>query len=163
MSINARSILLIGSTSFRLGTKRQLVGSHFDVVAEAATLRDALPQLSTRAEMDLALLRSLGGFGDSIDDLRRLHFLLPNAKVVVLKVSQAVDLIRAAASIGIDGCLSPEMPSEALAQSLHCIALGQPLFSVNSTTLLLGHWSSDPGTASPHAWTEILSQRGLLQ
>jgi DNA-binding NarL/FixJ family response regulator len=158
-SMDARSILLIGSASFRSGIKRQLAGSRFDVVAEAATLREALPQLSTRTDMDIALLESLGGFGDEIDDLRRLHFLLPGAKVVVL----TVDLVRAASSIGVDGCLSPEMPSEALIQALHCIVLGLSLFSVNGTTLLFGHWPSVSGSASPHAWAEFLSRRGLLQ
>lgn len=162
-SMDARSILLIGSASFRGRIKRQLASSRFDVVAEAATLREAIPQLSARTDMDLALLESLGAFGDSIDDLRRLHFLLPSAKVVVLTVKQSVDLVRTASSIGIDGCLSPEMPPEALVPSLHCIALGQSLFSVNSTTLLFGHRSPDPGAASPHAWAEILSRRGLLQ
>jgi DNA-binding NarL/FixJ family response regulator len=160
-SMDARSILLIGGVSFRLRIKAQLAGSHFDVVAEATTLREALPQLGTRADMDLALLESLAGFGDSIDDLRRIHFLLPSAKLVVLRVQQAVELVRTASSIGIDGCLSPEMPIEALIQSLDCIALGQSLFSINRTTLLFGQWSPDPGAASPHAWTTILSRRGL--
>jgi DNA-binding NarL/FixJ family response regulator len=160
--MDARSILLIGSASFRLGIKRQLAGPHFDVVAEAASVREALPQLRARADMDLALLESLGGLGDSIDDRRRLHVLLPSAKVVVLTVKQMVDLVRTASSIGIDGYLSPEMPTEALIQSLCCIALGQSLFSVDGTTLLFGQWSPDPGPASPHACAKILSRRGLL-
>jgi DNA-binding NarL/FixJ family response regulator len=156
-------MLLIGSASFRRGIKGDLAGSHFDVVAEAATLREALPQLRSRTDMDLALLQSLGGVGNGIDDLRRLHLLLPSAKVVVLTVKQAVDPARAASSIGIDGFLSPEMPGEALIQALHCIVLGQSLFSVNGTTLLFGHWRSGSGAATPHAWAEFLSRRGLLQ
>jgi hypothetical protein len=55
------------------------------------------------------------------------------------------------------------MPIEALIQSLDCIALGQSLFSINRTTLLFGHWSADPAAASPHAWAETPSRRGLLQ
>jgi len=161
--MDARSILLIGSAAFRLRIKRQLAGSCFDVVSQAATLRKALPRLSTRTDMDLALLESLGGSGDSIDDLRRLHFLVPRAKIVVLTVNQTADLVRVASSVGIDGCLSPEMTSEALIQSLHCIAHGQSLFSVNGTMLLFGHWSPDSSAPSPHAWADILSRRGLLQ
>jgi DNA-binding NarL/FixJ family response regulator len=161
--MDARSILLIGGASFRRGTKRQLAGSQLDVVAEAATLREALPQLGATSDMDLALLESLGGFGDSIDSLRRLHLLLPSTKVVVLTVKRTVDLVRTASSIGIDGCLSPEMPIKALVQSLYCIALGQPLFNVNDTTLLFGQWSPDRGAASPQAWAESLSRGGLLQ
>jgi DNA-binding NarL/FixJ family response regulator len=154
-------MLLIGSASFRRRIKRDLAGAAFDVVAEAATLRAAAPQLGATANMDLALLQSVGSPGNDLDDLQRLHFLLPGAKVVVLKTTQSGELTDAADSVGIDGCLSPKMPGAALIQALHCIALGHSLFSVNGATLLLGHWASGPGAAAPHGWAEIL-RGGLL-
>jgi DNA-binding NarL/FixJ family response regulator len=161
-SMDGRSTLLIGGAEFRLEIKQHLAASHFDVVAEAATLREAYPLLGAGMDMDLAVLESLGGFGNGVDDLRRLRLLLPSAKVVVLTIQPAADLARTAASIGIDGWLSLEMPIEALIGALRCIVAGQSLFSVNGTTLLFSHWSTDSGTASPDAEVEIPSRRRLL-
>jgi DNA-binding NarL/FixJ family response regulator len=135
----AVSIASIGSSRlFHRWIKLQLAGSDFDVVAEAATLREAMPRLSAGRDVDLSLLDSLGDSGGSSDEIRRMRLLLPRAKIVVLAATPTVDLVRTALSIGIDGCLSSAMPSEALIQSLYCILLGQSLFTTDGTTLLLG-------------------------
>jgi len=133
------SIVLIGRrTLFRRWIKLQLAGSDFDVVAEAASLREAMPRLTAGKDVDLSLLDSLGGSGGGVDEVRRMRLLLPRAKIVVLPATPTVDLVRTALRIGIDGCLWSAMPGEALIHSLYCIVLGQSLFMADGTTLLLG-------------------------
>lgn len=121
----------------REGIKRLLEGSSVRIVADYATVAEALEDEDALTACDALVVR-LTDNGDSINALDRLTPLQETIKLVVMADSSLEHgyLLRAF-EIGADGYMLSDVSVEAFEQTLRLVMLGERIFPGRLASLLL--------------------------
>jgi len=161
----ARLILASESGLFREGLKRVLSGRKLAIVAEVASLNEALTVLkSLKKGADLVVWdqqpKELTG---QFAALRRISDDFPGTKVVILADRMEAEDADRAAQAGASGLLPKNISAAGLCLSLELIALGENLFTAPAS--LWRHapppLTDSPATISKDALTH--RQRQILE
>jgi DNA-binding NarL/FixJ family response regulator len=107
----------------KAGIRLALDGQRFEVVAEVSSA-DAAVAEAVAHHPDLCLL-DLYMPGGGIDATRRIHFEVPESKIVVLTVSASEDDVFDALMAGASGYLLKDISAERLPAALHAILEGE--------------------------------------
>jgi two-component system nitrate/nitrite response regulator NarL len=107
----------------KAGIRLALEGQPFAIVAEVSTA-DAAVSEAVAHHPDLCLL-DLYMPGGGIEATRRIHFEVPESKIVVLTVSTSEDDVLAALMAGANGYLLKDISAERLPAALHGILKGE--------------------------------------
>jgi len=137
---------------FREGMKRLFDGSRFDVIGEAATIRD-----SAASEAQLVLIDPASSeiAAETFQSLRETH---PKARLVVLTGELDAQRLAAALRAGADGYLRKDIASESLMQSLTLVMMGEKVFPTELAALLIAG-QGETMIASQPTQRKGLSQR----
>jgi two-component system nitrate/nitrite response regulator NarL len=126
----ARLILAGESGLFREGLKRMLADRKLSVVAEAASLAEALTTLRTlKKGADLIVWDRPEAAAGQLDALKRIAADFPNTRVVILADRMNADEAEFAAEAGASGLLPKNISGAALGLSLELVTLGENLFT----------------------------------
>jgi DNA-binding NarL/FixJ family response regulator len=107
----------------KAGIRLALDGQRFEIVAEVSSA-DAAVAEAVAHHPDLCLL-DLYMPGGGIDATRRIHFEVPESKIVVLTVSASEDDVFDALMAGASGYLLKDISAERLPAALHAILEGE--------------------------------------
>jgi DNA-binding NarL/FixJ family response regulator len=107
----------------RAGIRLALEGQRFEIVAEVSSADTAVAEAIAR-HPDLCLL-DLYMPGGGIAATRRIHFYVPESKIVVLTVSTSEDDVFEALMAGASGYLLKDISAERLPATLHGILEGE--------------------------------------
>jgi len=107
----------------KAGIRLALEGQSFEIVAEVSSADAAVAEAVARRP-DLCLL-DLYMPGGGIDATRRIHFALPESRIVVLTVSTSEDDLIEALMAGASGYLLKDISAERLPAALHAILEGE--------------------------------------
>jgi two-component system nitrate/nitrite response regulator NarL len=107
----------------KAGIRLALEGQSFEIVAEVSSA-DAAVAAAMAHHPDLCLL-DLYMPGGGIEATRRIHFALPESKIVVLTVSTSEDDVVEALMAGASGYLLKDISAERLPATLHAILEGE--------------------------------------
>jgi two-component system, NarL family, nitrate/nitrite response regulator NarL len=151
------ALLIDSNKLFREGLKRLLDDSPFEIVAEASNLREGAAIVETGLQPDLVLLDLVNGGDDEAEAMRRLRRLLPEARIVVLTTELCTRRLANALEAGADGYLMKDLSSEALAQSLRLVIMGEKVFPTHLAALLISGRVNGNGLEMP------ISRKGLSQ
>ena len=151
------ALLIDPNKLFREGLKRLLDDSFFEIVAEASNLGEGTAIVETGLQPDLVLLELVNGGDDEAEGLRRLRRLLPEARIVVLTSELCTRRLGNALGAGADGYLMKDLSSEALAQSLRLVIMGEKVFPTHLAALLISGRVSGIELETP------MSRKGLSQ
>lgn len=130
---DARLILAGEGGLFRDGLRRVLADRKLSVVAETASLAEALTVLKgLKKGADLIVWDRAGGTGQ-FDALKRIAADFPRTKIVIL--TDRLDAAEAdqAARAGASGLLPKNISAAALGLSLELVTLGENLFTAPAT------------------------------
>ncbi|HYD30220.1 MAG TPA: response regulator transcription factor [Azospirillaceae bacterium] len=151
-------VFLIDSNKlFREGLKRLLDDSPFQIVSEAGNLRESLSIVEGGLRPDLILLDLVNGGDEEAESMRRLRGLLPEARIVILTTDLCTRRLANALEAGADGYLMKDLSSDALAQSLKLVMMGEKVFPTHLAALLISGRVSGNGVEMP------VSRKGLSQ
>ncbi|CAO3428335.1 LuxR C-terminal-related transcriptional regulator [Azospirillum doebereinerae] len=137
---------------FREGMKRLFDGSRFDVIGEAACIRDSA---ASEAQMVLIDPASSEIAAETFQSLREAH---PKARLVVLTGELDAQRLAAALRAGADGYLRKDIASESLMQSLTLVMMGEKVFPTELAALLIAGQGEGMITSQP-TQRKGLSQR----
>jgi two-component system nitrate/nitrite response regulator NarL len=159
MTMNPTHTLLVDANKlFREGLRRLLDGSQFDIAGEAGNLREAAAMVEQQeARPDLVLLDLTLGNEEESEALRRLRRLLPEARLVILTSELCTRRLASALEAGADGYLMKDLSSDALAQSLRLVMMGEKVFPTHLAALLISGRVNSPTADMP------VSRKGLSQ
>ncbi|HEX4505627.1 MAG TPA: response regulator transcription factor [Alphaproteobacteria bacterium] len=125
-----RLILAGESGLFRDGLKRVLADRKLSVIAEAASLTEALAALrASKRGADLVVWDRTGAAAGQFDVLKQIVADFPKTKVVIL--AERIEAAEAdlAAQAGASGLLPKNLSGAALGLSLELVTLGENLFT----------------------------------
>ena len=134
------TILLVDrSQLLREGVKTLLTACNFTVNGEASSLSGAVQHLNNGLKPDLVLIDLAGGndSDNDIDSLQQLRQANAELRIVVLANDLSSRRLAQCLSAGADGYLLKDMSSEALAQSLRLVLLGEKVFPTHLAPLLV--------------------------
>ena len=132
------AILLVDrSKLLREGVKTLLTACDFTVCGDVNTLSAAVEQLEDGLRPDLILIEFAGDDDNEIDLLHRLRASNSDVRIVVLANDLSSGRLSRCLAAGADGYLVKDMSSEALAQSLRLVLLGEKVFPTNLAPLLV--------------------------
>ncbi|MCG5243239.1 LuxR C-terminal-related transcriptional regulator [Azospirillum doebereinerae] len=137
---------------FREGMKRLFDGSRFDVIGEAAAIRDSASSEAQLVLIDPALSEIAA---ETFHALREAH---PKARLVVLTGELDAQRLAAALRAGADGYLRKDIASESLMQSLTLVMMGEKVFPTELAALLIAGQGETMITSQP-TQRKGLSQR----
>ncbi|HYG85160.1 MAG TPA: response regulator transcription factor [Azospirillum sp.] len=152
-----RAFLIDSNKLFREGLKRLLDDSPFQIVAEAGNLREAVSAVEGGTRPQLILLDLVSGGDEEAEGMRRLRALLPEARMVILTSELCTRRLANALEAGADGYLMKDLSSDALAQSLRLVMMGEKVFPTHLAALLISGRVNGNGTDMP------VSRKGLSQ
>ncbi|ALJ35380.1 DNA-binding response regulator [Azospirillum brasilense] len=152
-----RAFLIDSNKLFREGLKRLLDDSPFQIAAEAGNLREALNSVENGLRPQLILLDLVNGGEEEADGMRRLRAQLPEARMVILTSDLCTRRLANALEAGADGYLMKDLSSDALAQSLRLVMMGEKVFPTHLAALLISGRVNGNGTDMP------VSRKGLSQ
>ncbi|AWJ89745.1 response regulator transcription factor [Azospirillum sp. YIM DDC1] len=152
-----RAFLIDSNKLFREGLKRLLDDSPFQIAAEAGNLREALNSVENGLRPQLILLDLVNGGEEEADGMRRLRAQLPDARMVILTSDLCTRRLANALEAGADGYLMKDLSSDALAQSLRLVMMGEKVFPTHLAALLISGRVNGNGTDMP------VSRKGLSQ
>ena len=152
-----RAFLIDSNKLFREGLKRLLDDSPFQIVAEAGNLREAVSTVEGGMRPQLILLDLVSGGDEEAEGMRRLRANLPDARMVILTSDLCTRRLANALEAGADGYLMKDLSSDALAQSLRLVMMGEKVFPTHLAALLISGRVNGNGTDMP------VSRKGLSQ
>lgn len=152
-----RAFLIDSNKLFREGLKRLLDDSPFQIVAEAGNLRESLAIVESGLRPDLILLDLVNGGEEEAEAMRRLRALLPESRIVILTTDLCTRRLANALEAGADGYLMKDLSSDALAQSLRLVMMGEKVFPTHLAALLISGRVNGNGVEMP------VSRKGLSQ
>ncbi|WP_448187474.1 LuxR C-terminal-related transcriptional regulator [Azospirillum sp. sgz301742] len=152
-----RAFLIDSNKLFREGLKRLLDDSPFQIVAEAGNLREAVSTVEGGMRPQLILLDLVNGGEEEAEGMRRLRANLPDARMVILTSDLCTRRLANALEAGADGYLMKDLSSDALAQSLRLVMMGEKVFPTHLAALLISGRVNGNGTDMP------VSRKGLSQ
>jgi two-component system nitrate/nitrite response regulator NarL len=127
---DARLILAGESGLFREGLKRVLADRKLSVVAEAASLSEALTTLKgLKKGADLIVWDRTEAAAGQFDALKQIAADFPRTKVVILVDRMDAAEAELAADAGASGVLPKNISAAALGLSLELVTLGENLFT----------------------------------
>lgn len=136
-------------TLFRRGLISLLAGdARFQVVAEAGDANEA-HQRAAQTQPDVILLDNHMPGVSGIDALAGFKALAPQARVLMLTVSEDERDLAAALRGGARGYLLKTMDSEMLASAIQRTMAGESVVSPEMTSKLVNAFQSGQGTAAP--------------
>jgi DNA-binding NarL/FixJ family response regulator len=146
----------------RLGLRTMFEGTEFDVVAEAASGKEAF-QLAVDHKPVVALLDVRMPNGDGLSCLARLKLDLPETQVVMFSAYDNPTFIARAVALGATGYLMKDIRRDELLESLRAVAAGEPIWSrsklQNITRVLLApQTTTDAEVALTKREREVLKQ-----
>jgi DNA-binding NarL/FixJ family response regulator len=154
-----RVLLVDDHLLFRKGLARLLDGqTDFEVVGEAQDGQEAL-EMAPQLEPDLVLMDIRMPASDSFEATRRIKANLPQARVVILTVSDDPEDLTAAIRSGADGYLLKDMLPESLFQQLRGLAAGEAPLSRAMTGRLFQELARRGQSASCPVPSATLSPR----
>ncbi len=152
-----RAFLIDSNKLFREGLKRLLDDSPFQIVAEAGNLREAVSAVEGGTHPQLILLDLVSGGDEEAEGMRRLRAVLPEARMVILTSELCTRRLANALEAGADGYLMKDLSSDALAQSLRLVMMGEKVFPTHLAALLISGRVNGNGADMP------VSRKGLSQ
>lgn len=152
-----RAILIDANKLFREGLKRLLDDTPIQIVAEAGNLREAATSVEGGLVPQLVLLDLAGSGEEEAEGMRRLRGLLPEARMVILTSDLCTRRLANALEAGADGYLMKDLSSDALAQSLKLVMMGEKVFPTHLAALLISGRINGNSTDRP------VSRKGLSQ
>ena len=144
-----RAFLIDSNKLFREGLKRLLDDSPFQIQAEAGNLREALSSVENGLKPQLLLLDLQNGGDEEAEGMRRLRALLPDTRMVILTSDLCTRRLANALEAGADGYLMKDLSSDALAQSLKLVMMGEKVFPTHLAELLVSGRTEDMGAELP--------------
>jgi two-component system nitrate/nitrite response regulator NarL len=142
---DARLILAGESGLFREGLKRVLADRKLSVVAEAASLSEALTTLKgLKKGADLIVWDRTEAAAGQFDALKQIAADFPRTKVVILVDRMDAAEAELAADAGSSGVLPKNISAAALGLSLELVTLGENLFTAPANL-----WRHTPTPAPP--------------
>ncbi|WP_207458445.1 response regulator transcription factor [Azospirillum sp. SYSU D00513] len=152
-----RAFLIDSNKLFREGLKRLLGESSFYISAEAGNLREALGAVENGLSPQLILLDLSSGGDEEAEGMRRLRAQLPDTRIVVLTSELCTRRLTNALEAGADGYLMKDLSSDALAQSLKLVMIGEKVFPTHLAALLIS------GRVNGNSAEMPISRKGLSQ
>ncbi len=152
-----RALLIDSNKLFREGLKRLLDDSPIQIIAEAGNLREAASSVEAGLKPQLILLDLASGSDEEAEGMRRLRALLPDSRMVVLTSELCTRRLANALEAGADGYLMKDLSSDALAQSLRLVMMGEKVFPTHLAALLISGRVNGGGAEAP------VSRKGLSQ
>ncbi len=142
---------------FRLGLKRLLVESEFDIVGEAADVHEALAAAGDLPQPELVVLDARP---DTLaDDLALLRQGLPEGRIVVLTASMSPDCLSTAFAAGAAGYLLKDVSFDVLTESLKLVLLGEKVFPRDLASMIVNGFGNRPARRSSAGNLPELSER----
>jgi two-component system, NarL family, nitrate/nitrite response regulator NarL len=146
-----RVLVVDDHTLFRRGLIALLAGdARFQVVAEAGDANEA-HQRAAQTQPDVILLDNHMPGVNGVDALAGFKTLAPQARVLMLTVSEDERDLAAALRGGARGYLLKTMDSEMLASAIQRTMAGESVVSPEMTSKLVNAFQAGQGTASPPA------------
>jgi two-component system, NarL family, nitrate/nitrite response regulator NarL len=144
-----RILVVDDHTLFRRGVIALLGGdARFQVVAEAADATEA-QQRAAETQPDVILLDNHMPGVSGVGALAGLRALAPQARVLMLTVSEDEHDLAAALRAGARGYLLKTMDSEMLASAIHRTMAGESVVSPEMTSKLVNAFQAGQQTVSP--------------
>lgn len=133
------NVLMIDpNTLFREGLRRLLTGDQFQVTAEARDVCGGIDIVAAGTVPDLVLADiPVEADEATLDMLRRLHAMAPDARIVVLTDEVSTTVLSRVLEAGADGYLLKDLSAEALIQSLRLVMMGEKVFPTPLADLLI--------------------------
>jgi two-component system nitrate/nitrite response regulator NarL len=132
------ALVIDPSALFRKGLKSLLVGGDIQVVGDVAGLADISTVAVACMEIQLVLCDYVAG-SDVQETMAELRVLFPKARIVMLTVSANPHMIIPLIQAGVDGCLTKNISTEVLKQSLRLVMLGEKVFPSSLVAMMLGN------------------------
>ena len=152
-----RAFLIDSNKLFREGLKRLLDDSTFQISAEAGNLREAVSAVDKGLKPQLILMDLQNGGEEEAEGMRRLRAQLPDTRMVILTSELCTRRLANALEAGADGYLMKDLSSDALAQSLRLVMMGEKVFPTHLAALLISGRINGGNTDMP------VSRKGLSQ
>jgi two-component system nitrate/nitrite response regulator NarL len=143
------ALLIDPNRLFREDLRHRLRNSSFEIIAEASSLGEGAAAVDAGLRPDLVLLDLANGGEDEVEAMRRLRRLLPDARIVVLTAELCERRLTDTLESGADGYLMKDLSSEALAQSLRLVIMGEKVFPTHLAALLISGRVSSVGLDTP--------------
>lgn len=151
------AFLIDSNKLFREGLKRLLDDSTFQISAEAGNLREAVASVEKGLRPQLILMDLQNGGEEEAEGMRRLRAQLPETRMVILTSELCTRRLANALEAGADGYLMKDLSSDALAQSLRLVMMGEKVFPTHLAALLISGRINGGNTDMP------VSRKGLSQ
>ena len=149
------TLLIDPNKLFREGLKRLLDDSPFEIVAEASNLREGTAIVETDCRpTSFSLTWSMVGTTRP-RQCGACASCCPEARIVVLTTELCTRRLTNALGAGADGYLMKDLSTEALAQSLRLVIMGEKVFPTHLAALLISGRVSGMGLETP------ISRKGL--
>ncbi len=136
MAADPVGTLLVDRNTLQRECMRQLLpAERFKVVGEARSPEEAEDALAKGLRPGLILL-DIPMVPDLAELARRLRAAAPGTKLVLLADEMEQHRLREAMTAGLDGFIPKNRPTEALAEALHLVMLGESVFPCAPDMLL---------------------------
>ncbi len=145
-------VLVDSNRLFCQGLSSLLQENGFAIVATGSNPEEVRHQGATA---EVVLFDAREGMGKAVSTLREA---CPKARVVLLTDTVDTRKLAEALEAGVDGCMLKDMSSQALAQSIRLVMLGEKVFPSSLATLLV-----NGGGVSHSATTGVAGRKGLSQ
>src|SRR6185295_11212916 len=136
---------------FRTGVKAELAGlddDRIEVVGEAGSVGEAVVRISSDPP-DVVLLDVHMPDGGGRAVLEQVHVALPDVVFLALSVSDAAEDVIAVIRAGARGYVTKTISGRELADAVHRVRAGDPVFSPRLAGFVLDAFSDRPGAAPP--------------
>jgi two-component system nitrate/nitrite response regulator NarL len=130
------TVVIDRNNLFRQGLRALLVGSEYEIVGEAAGPLDAAADAGSGTSVELVLCDVAPG-ASVAQTVTLVRSTFQGARLVMLMGELDAETMMSALQSGVDGCLVKDISTEALAQSLRLVLMGEMVFPTELAALLV--------------------------